>query len=338
MRISTTAACAFAALYAASPAAAQPSRVVVAARQEPQRPPAAPLKREAPQGTWTSSPYTRTLPIGSRNTVELNQASGSVVITGVSNSSTVTIAANRRIIMPTREAATAMLQRVVPQITQRGGGIEILTGLPDGVRVPILVDYEISLPNTTAVSIRSWGGDMRVSNVGGELRLDLNGNGDVAITNAKRIRRAKALNGMITVTGMEGDELNLETIRGNLQVRNVTAQSMELKSISGAIAVNNASCDRCTISSVSGNVEMIGPLRPDARMTVNTNSGHIRLVPTGNVRFDLEALTTGTKQSDFTLKSRATELRMLRGSYGEIEGSTIISLSSFTGNITIARP
>ena len=337
MRISTTAACVVGALWAASPLTAQQPRGVPAERPDTARQSAGSPRREQAQGPWTSAPYSRTLPIGTRNTVELSQTSGSVTVTGVRNSSSVVISANRRIMMQNRDAAAAMLQRVMPQITQRGGGIEILTGLPDGVRAPILVDYEISLPNTAAVSIRSWGGDIRVSNVGGELRLDLNGNGDIAITNAKRVRRAKAIDGMVTVTGMDGDELNAETLRGNLQVKNVSAQSMELKSVSGAISVVNSGCDRCAISSLSGNVEMLGPLRPDARLTVNTNTGNIRLVPAGNIRFDLEAITTGTKQSDFPLQSRATELRMLRGSYGEAEGSTIISLSSFAGNITVAK-
>lgn len=353
MRISTTAACVLGALWAATPVSAQTTsaaegrqhngtsralqapRLVRMEQQDAQRP-AAPAK---PQGTWTVGvPFTRTLPIGGRNTLELNLSYGSVVITGVSNSSNVAITANRRVMMQSRDAALTALKNVSPQITQRGGGIEIITGLPDGLRVPILVDYEIAVPSTTAVSLSSWGGEIRVTNVGGELRVEANGNGDVTISNAGRIRKAKALNGSVTINGMEGDELNVETLRGNMQVRNVTAQNMELKSISGAITINNASCDRCTISSLSGNVEMIGPLRPDARLTVKTNNGNVRLVPTGNVRFDLEALTTGTKQSDFPLKSRATELRMLRGSYGDVEGSTIISISSFTGNITVNRP
>jgi hypothetical protein len=351
MKTVTNTVCILGAIVAAWPALAQQppdggARPAPAASRaaSPQRPRETQrrgvMRRENPSGVWTTSAFTRTLPIGTRNTFELNNVVGSIVITGAPGSSEVRIAATRKTMMANKDAANAVLQRVVHTITQRGGGVEVLTSLPDGVKEPIFVDYEIMLPASAAVSVRSWGGGLRVSNVGGEIRAELNGGGDIAIMNARRIGQAKALLGNVSVVGMDGDELNAETIGGTLQVRNITAQTIELRSIHGAIVVNNATCDRCTMSSVSGNIDISGPLRLDSRLTVNSNTGNIRLAPTGAVRFNLEALTTGVKQSDYPLvNKRSNEPRtILRGVYGEDEGSTIISLRSFSGNIHVARP
>jgi hypothetical protein len=310
-----------------------------AAAPRPQIPPRrGVVQREILTGNWQSSQFTRTLPIGSRNTFELNNVVGNVVVSGAQGTNAVTIIANRRMQTANKDAANATLQKVVHTITQRGGGIEVLTSLPDGVKERIFVDYEITLPSTAAVSVRAWGGDLRISNVAGEVRAELNGGGDITIANARRIRQAKALLGNVSVQDMDGDELIAETIGGTLQVRNAVVQAMELRSISGQIVVNNAACVRCTVNSISGNIDITSPLQPDARVTVNSNTGNIRLTPTGTPRFNLELLTNGMKQSEFPLNKRVSEARRLLGQVGEDEGSTIISLRSFTGNITVARP
>jgi hypothetical protein len=82
-------------------------------------------------------------------------------------------------------------------------------------------------------------------------------------------------------------------------------------------------------------------LRRNARYDITTNSGNIRLVPDGSVGFDLEATTGGMLRSDYQLRSTTPNApgsanRFLRGAYGD--GSAILSLKSFTGNVTVARP
>jgi hypothetical protein len=113
--------------------------------------------------------------------------------------------------------------------------------------------------------------------------------------------------------------------------------------VSGAIVDSDVLCDRCTFNSASGSIELSGPLQPEGRYNLNSPTGDIRIAPTGTVSFDLEAMTRGTVTSDFPIKpaqagpppSPGARYTILRGIVGK--GSTVLSLRSFTGNISIVR-
>ena len=73
---------------------------------------------------------------------------------------------------------------------------------------------------------------------------------------------------------------------------------------------------------------------------MESTKGNIRMVPEGNVGFDLYAISTNTRV-EFQLKattapSPGAAARIVRGSYGD--ASAIISLSTFLGEVTVARP
>ena len=216
--------------------------------------------------------------------------------------------------------------------------MEVLTEVPSGRTPPIVVDYEVSLPMAASVSLRTFRGVVRVANVKGELRAESFG-GDMSLSSVGRVRNAKAFQGNLTISGAEGDEVSADTLGGALQVRNISARTMELRSVGGAILIADAQCDRCTVNSVGGNIEFEGALRPNGRYNLNSQSGDIRLVTPGTVGFNLEAMTSGVKRSDFPLRqtggSAPSGGRILRGSYGD--GSAILSLRSFTGNVSVVK-
>jgi hypothetical protein len=157
-----------------------------------------------------------------------------------------------------------------------------------------------------------------------------------------RVRVAKSVAGNVTIAAAEGDDVNAETFGGRLQVREVRARSVELRSISGGVFANDLLCDRCAINTVNGGIELTGPLKPEGRYSLTTQSGDIRLIPSGSVSFDLEAMTSGNLTNEFPLRpSRApapapgAQRRFMRGVFGS--GSSILSLASFTGNVSILR-
>ena len=224
---------------------------------------------------------------------------------------------------------------------ERGGGVEVLTEQPT-VRVPMQVDYAIEVPFATSVTLRSFGGPIRVADVKGELRIEASGGGDMTLSSVGRVRTAKSAAGNVTITNAEGDEVNAETLLGRLVVRDVKARSVELRSIGGPITIVDTLCDRCTANSVSGSIEFSGPLKPGGRYTLNSNAGDIRFIPSGGVGFDLEAMTSGALNNDYPLRTGRTaapapgsQARILRGIF--LDGSAILSLRSFTGNVSLIR-
>ena len=290
-----------------------------------------------PLGPEVTESFSRTVKLGSKNGFELATGLGQVTITGTSGDD-VRIEAVKRVRHQNADAGRALLQRVAVRISERGGLVEALTEITRAGQ-PVFVDYTISLPSRAAVGVKTFGGDIRVTNVKGELRIEAAG-GNITLSSVGAIRKAKTLVGTVTITDAEGDDINAETTSGTLQVRNVRAESIELGAVTGNIIVSDVRCDRCTMKTISGNIEFTGPLVPGGRYDMQSNSGNVRLVPTGPASFDIEARTYGGKiNSEFPLTAspgNPSREGILRGSYGD-ESGAILSLTSFTGSVTVAR-
>lgn len=293
--------------------------------------------RIGPLPGWTQETIQRSVELGPRGTFDLSNSWGEVRLTGTEGN-TVRITATKRVKDVNKDTARALLQNIVIRISERGGGVEVFTENPPGATTQILVDYEIAVPANSSVTLRS-SGSVRVNNLKGELRAEAF-YGHMVLTSVARIRQAKTYSGNLVVNGAEGDDIKAETA-GSLQIRNVRARNVELKSITGPLFVSDVDCDRCEISSISGEIDFTGGLRRNARYLLVTTSGNIRLVPDGVVGFDLEAVTSekASIRYDYPLKltpASAAGGRIVRGTFGD--ASAIISLRSFTGNLSILKP
>ena len=198
------------------------------------------------------------------------------------------------------------------------------------------MDYFVAVPRDSNVSVRTFGGTLRVSNLQGELRADAIA-GDVTLSSVNRID-VKALNGNLTISDSEGEEVNADTVGGTLQVRNVRARTIELHTVSGPVRVTDVTCDRCTLTSTSGDLELSGPLTPGGKYELRSGVGNIRLAPSGSTGFDVEARTNpGRFESEFPLRAdpSRTDARVLYGTFGD--GAAIVSLRTFQGTVSIVK-
>ena len=277
-----------------------------------QSPPAVRAAPRGPRPPEVAESFSRTVRLGNRDGFELATGFGQITITGV-NGDDVKVDAVKRVYHSNRDAGRALLQSVQILITDRGGIVEALTDFT-GRGAPVFVDYTVSLPRRASVSLKTLGGDIRVSNVSGELRVEA-ASGNVTLESVGSIRRAKTFAGSVTITEANGNEVNAETTAGALQVRNVRARTMELSTISGNLTVSDGRCERCTLKTISGELEFTGPLTRGGRYDFQSQKGNIRLIPTGPVNFDLEARTfQGRPQSDYPLKGMTAREGTLRGS------------------------
>jgi DUF4097 and DUF4098 domain-containing protein YvlB len=202
----------------------------------------------------------------------------------------------------------------------------------------------VSVPRDANVILRSVSGDIRVSSLNGELRAETI-SGDLAATSVRRIRVAKTISGDLEISDSDGDDVSASTTSGDIVARSLKARSVDLQSVSGDMHMTDVESDRTFVRSVSGSIDFSGRLARGGRYEFQSHSGDVRVAPLGSPGFSIEASTfSGDLRSDYPLtlqgnppsnNLRGRARSPLRATFGD--GSAVISLQSFSGNITVSR-
>lgn len=296
----------------------------------------------------------RTLKIGNSGELEISNLSGDITITrgggGAVQIDAVKIARARTV-----QEARAALDRVTVEFGERGSRAEVSAIYPrhdqrtrGTQNVNVSVQYTVSAPENTRISARTLSGNIRVSDVRGSLRLE-SLSGDVVIQNAARVTAASSTSGNVEITNLKSEvALEVNTISGQLTIRQSTAPRMELGTVSGKLAILDVRCERLEAQTLSGDLDMRTPLETNGRYELGSHSGVIRVIPTGDVGFDLEADSfSGDIQTELTLTNvrqggadygRRTprgRTRSLEGTYGD--GSATLEITTFSGTVIIGK-
>jgi hypothetical protein len=285
---------------------------------------------------------THTFRMGPNGTFDLQNVSGNIVITG-GRGNDAKIEAVKRVRNPTEARARALLPQLRIEVVERGGNVDVRTIQPRGPSTFAQVEYTVVVPSGVNVSVRTSGGDVTVTNLNGELRAE-SSSGDVTATGVSRVRVVKTVGGDIQLADGEFDELTASTMSGNLVLRNVKGRVFDLQSVMGHLRLTNVDADRANLRSVNGDIEYLGRLARSGRYELQSHFGNIRLTPTSNQGFDVEASTFGGSfRSEYALKivgdsasgQRRGTSRVVRGTSGDA-GAAITALS-FGGDIVIVR-
>jgi DUF4097 and DUF4098 domain-containing protein YvlB len=283
--------------------------------------------------------FSRTVRLGRSGVVDIENIAGDITITG-GGGNDVRIEATRRMRNPSDSQARALLQNLRIEVAERAGRVEIRTIHPRARTSIGEVTYTLSVPSDADVVVKTISGDVRVNNIKGELRAETV-SGDMVATSVARVQSARTVSGDVQITGAEGD-VSAGSVSGDVIVRSVQARRASLETVSGDVRLSDVEIERATIGSVNGDIEYSGRLANGGRYEMNTHSGNIRVIPTGNPSFELEASTfNGDVVSEYALKllqqseSRFGLNRAIRGSFGD--GRSVLSLRSFNGDITIGR-
>jgi DUF4097 and DUF4098 domain-containing protein YvlB len=316
-----------------------------AARREAQRAREAERRRrdEVRRGPEYTDKLSKTLRLGKNGTFDLQNVSGDVVVTG-GGGNEVRIEAIKRVRHPNESEARALLQAIDVRIEERNGNVEVRTDYPrrnwsGGV------DFTVSLPRDANVILRSVSGDLRVSSLNGDLRAETI-SGDLVATAVKRIRQAKTISGDLEITDTDGDEVAAQTISGTLMARGLKARSVDLQSVSGDMRIADVASDRMFVRSITGSIDFSGQLARNGRYDFQSHSGDVRVSPIGSPGFSIEASTfSGDLRSDYPLTlqgnppnggiNRGPNRRALRATFGD--GGAVLTLQSFSGNITVVK-
>ena len=253
-----------------------------------------------------SEPFSRTVRLVNGGTFDLWNLAGDVTITGGGRE--VRIDAVKRVREINDRRAQALLGAIRIDVAERGGNVEVRTVHPrTSVAGGSAVDYTIILPSNANVILRSTSGNLHVQN-------------------------------------MSGDELTANTLSGNVVINDLTTRMLELRTVLGNMQLHDVATQRAMLQSMAGNLEYAGRLMRTGRYQLQTHRGDIRVTPSGDAGFDLEAMTfSGDLRSDFVLKlpqqprsgPRPVQ-RILRGTFGD--AAAALTATSFGGNIIIVKP
>jgi DUF4097 and DUF4098 domain-containing protein YvlB len=290
---------------------------------------------------------TKTVKIGTDGELSLSNISGDIVVTrGNGGDATIEIVKVAR--ARTADEARELLGLVNVTVTERAGRAEVRTVYPQGDdmrrnnrrNVNVSVNYTVSAPAGTRLTVNSISGSIRVADIKGDVSAN-SISGTVRVANGGRIAAAKSVSGDVEILDTQTDgAIEVQSISGGVTLRKVSARRIDVGSVSGGVTVQDTQCDRVEAHSVSGSVEFGGPLAKGGRYELNSHSGDVRVVLSGATGFELEANTfSGTIHSDLPLKIQGnddrTRRKSIQGVFGD--GSAVLSVTTFSGNVTITR-
>jgi DUF4097 and DUF4098 domain-containing protein YvlB len=260
------------------------------------------------RGPEFTETFNRTVRLGRTGRLELENVSGDVEVTANSGDE-VRITATKRVRARDEATGRATLSATEIQVVERAGLLTISSGPTRGRFNSIEVDFVISVPSGTALSLQTVSGD-------------------------------------VIVTGLAGDA-QLKTMSGDVVLKNARPRDVEIEVVSGDVSLEQVDSERVQVKSLSGDIILAGKLAKAGHYELKTNSGDIQVIPEGNPGFNVEAATfSGDVSSDFPLKliGRNSFTPADRGSRrnndvrGTVnDGGAVLSLHSLSGDILITK-
>jgi DUF4097 and DUF4098 domain-containing protein YvlB len=294
---------------------------------------------------------TKVVKLGQNGGLDLGNIAGDItVVRGGGSDTTIEIVKTAR----GRDVADAkeLLQIVQVEVTERNGRAEVKTHYPSGDEsrrlnrrnVNVSVEYNVTTPAGTRLSINSISGGIKVTDIRGEVNAN-SISGDVRISGAGRVGTAKSISGTVEVIDANVDgAMESTSVSGDVLLRRVTARRLDATSVSGNIKLEEVQCERVTAHTTSGSVWFGGTLARSGRYELNSFSGEVRVLLSGNTGFEVRATSFSgevradipiTMQGNTESERRKGRRTVLNGTYGD--GSAVLDLQTFSGSIVIAK-
>ena len=303
---------------------------------------------QAHNGPEQVEKITKTFKVGATGTLDLANISGDILV-NEGGGDTITIEATKKVRARSDAAAKEQFQNCQVNFVERAGRVEVKV-VYSGQKNQAWVDFVVTAPAGTNLYPHSVSGDIKVTGIKGDLRAE-SVSGDVTVHSAPGATLLKSVSGSVEVDGVNArDALELNSVSGDITVRNAKARQITAESVSGEVTLRDVACERATVKSISGDVVYTGSLARGGRYEMTSHSGEIRLTLPSDVGFELNARTfSGNVRSDLPVAFKANDQnrgdrggrhsgrtnQSLQGTFGD--GSAMITLSSFSGDIVVAK-
>jgi hypothetical protein len=213
-------------------------------------------------------------------------------------------------------------------------------------------DMRISVPRGKRVEINLAIGEITVTNVDGDLRLDVHaasvratgtkgrlmvdaGSGSVRVDESEGELEVDTGSGSTTVVGFRGRSMVVDAGSGGVEVRDVTVERFHVDVGSGRVRAENLAAEDLDIDTGSGSVDVALTTVPRASL-IDTGSGGVRLTLPAAANADLDFDTgSGRISTEFAVTMDRIERRALRGQIGT--GGPTIRIDTGSGGIALLK-
>ncbi|CAN5629786.1 DUF4097 family beta strand repeat-containing protein [soil metagenome] len=307
-------------------------------------------------------PIDQTLPTSRTGLVEISNTAGSVRVIAwdrnqIQIQGNLGQGADRLDVSGDRERTT--IQVVLPQTARNVRGTDLVIRVPSAKNVNVrTTSADISVENVSGSIVgQSTSGDVRVTgspasvegrSTSGDVRINVGRSGTV---------RATSTSGDVSVRGEVRESVNVESVSGDVDVAGTTPEvrartvsgDLTLRGVTGRVSATTVSGDASVSDSriqfgsfetVSGNFSYDGDLPARAAFNIQSHSGNVQLRLPANsaAEFDVRTFSGSVRNQLGPAAERTSrygpgrELRFTSGA-----GGGLISLKTFSGNITIIR-
>jgi hypothetical protein len=200
---------------------------------------------------------------------------------------------------------------------------------------PHSVDYIISVPAATSLTLSGVYTDITVEGVSGEIAAETV-QGEVTVHGGSGNMTLKSVEGAVTLTDAKVRSVDLNTVNDNITVSNV-AGDITAESVNGDVELTNIDASNVEVTSVDGAVRYSGTIKDGGRYSLSTHDGDVELgvPPATNATVSVSTFD-GDFETDFPVSVTNTTKRRFTFTLGS--GSARVELESFDGNIHLRRP
>ena len=231
-------------------------------------------------GIEAKEAWTRSYKVTSGATVELRETNGRIRVEA-SEGDQVAISATKIVKGPSEEAAKAALADFTIKESATADRVEVDSTRPgDGLmsRVSYRVDYDVKMPRTGQLTIKTTNGEIRVVSIAGFVKIDTV-NGDIEATGLQRGADVHAVNGRVQLelTSVGDGGVRCKTTNGQIVV---TVPTSAKATINARVTNGVVHTENLTVAATESTHRRldatIGGGGPEIRL--DTTNGEVRIV------------------------------------------------------------
>jgi len=274
--------------------------------------------------------FDRTLQVSGAVSLDVTTGSGDITIkTGSSNQVVVHGTIHENNWFFNNENAVHQVESN-PPVQQSGNSIRIGYNLPDDVKRHVAIDYEITVPASTAVQAHSGSGNVDVSGVSSGVQAQT-GSGDIRLRDLGGSQNARTGSGNIRAENV-GAPFTAQTGSGDIEASLTGSGDVDVHTGSGTIQVRGIK-GGVRGRTGSGNIEAGGTVAGPWQL--HSGSGNIRLAVGSNSGFNVDLHTSsGSIHSELPIT--------VQGSMGSHElkgtvhgGGPTVEVSTSSGDVEV---
>jgi DUF4097 and DUF4098 domain-containing protein YvlB len=202
--------------------------------------------------------------------------------------------------------------------------------------IPVIVDYDITVPRSMGVILEGIETEMTVEGVGGDIEIHTI-EGDVTVRGAGGQVSLHTVEGDVVLEGGQG-RINVDAVEGEVRITGAQGD-LGIETVEGDVSLEDVESGDVDVGTVEGTVRYAGAIRDGGRYRLSSHEGDIELAVAAELNAMVSVATfEGSFEADPSFQIQVSEMRPgRRFSFTTGTGSARIELETFEGEIRIER-